>query len=130
MRIQNWLVAAGIAAAMSLGAVQSLAQPGPGGGGGGGGGFGPGGGGGFGGGRRGNFDPAQMRQMMMDGIRGMLEVENEDEWKVLEPLVQKVVDAQAAARAGLGRGMGMMFRRAGAATMVPAGANRRCGVRS
>ncbi|MHB8520845.1 MAG: hypothetical protein ACYDH9_08800 [Limisphaerales bacterium] len=53
---------------------------------------------------RGNFDPAQMRQMMMDRFKEALEVTKDDEWKVLEPLVQKVMDARMQTGGG-GRGM-------------------------
>jgi hypothetical protein len=56
---------------------------------------GPGGGpGGQGGGRggRGGFDPAQMQQRMMEGVRDRLEIKDDTEWKALEPLVQKVMD--------------------------------------
>jgi hypothetical protein len=61
---------------------------------------GPGGGGG-----RGNFDPAQMRQRMMDGIKEQLKPSDE-EWQVLQPKIEAVLTAQRNARAG---GMGMMW---------------------
>jgi hypothetical protein len=82
-------------------------------GGGNGGGFGNGGGngGGFGngGGRRnrgngGNFDPAQMMQNRLDGIRQQLDFTNDTEWSAIQPLFQKVLEAQQAARQGGGRG--------------------------
>jgi hypothetical protein len=78
---------------------------GAGGGGGGGGGRNRGGGGGGGGG--GGFDPAQFRQRMMDNLKEQLKA-TDDEWKVLEPKVDKVMTAQASARAGGGfaRGRG------------------------
>ncbi|MHB8522118.1 MAG: hypothetical protein ACYDH9_15340 [Limisphaerales bacterium] len=53
---------------------------------------------------RGNFDPAQMRQRMMDRYKEALEVTKDDEWKVLEPLIQKVLDTRMQAGMG-GRGM-------------------------
>jgi hypothetical protein len=59
------------------------------------------------GGRRrggGDFDPAQMRQRMMERYREALEVKGDDEWKVLESRISKVFDAQRDAR------MGMQFR--------------------
>ena len=62
-----------------------------------------------GGGRqgRGNFDPAQFQQRMMDRYKEMLEVTDDSEWKVIQPLVQKVMDARMA----LGnRGRGMQGR--------------------
>jgi hypothetical protein len=53
-----------------------------------------GGGGGNGGGRRGNFDPAQMQQRMMDRIRDDLNFTNDTDWTAVQPLVQKVFDAR------------------------------------
>lgn len=54
----------------------------------------------------GNFDPAQFRQRMMDRVKEQLGATDE-EWKALEPKVQKVMDAQRDARAGGGfRGRG------------------------
>jgi hypothetical protein len=52
-----------------------------------------------------NFDPAQMQQMMLDRYRQMLEVTSDDEWAVIKPLVQKVMEARMASFAGMGRGM-------------------------
>ncbi len=52
----------------------------------------------------GNFDPAQMRQRMMDRTKEALEVTSDDEWKVLEPKIQKVMEARMAIGFG-GRGM-------------------------
>jgi len=56
-------------------------------------------------GRGGNFDPAQFRQQMMDRMKEQLGA-NDDEWKVLEPKVEKVMTAQREARFG---GLGGMF---------------------
>ena len=67
------------------------------GGGGGGGGFGPGGGGGGGGFRRGNIDPEQIRQALLDALRQEIEVTNDDDWKVISDQVIKVYDASQAA---------------------------------
>jgi hypothetical protein len=93
MRTQNWLAAAGIGAALCLSASNSLAQNG--------------GGGGGGGGRQRNFDPAQMQQRMMDSYKDALEVNNDDEWTAMQPLIQKVMDARRDTFAGgMGRGMG------------------------
>ncbi|HLP75899.1 MAG TPA: hypothetical protein VK327_03200 [Candidatus Paceibacterota bacterium] len=50
---------------------------------------GPGGPGGFG-----NFDPAQMQQRMMDGIKEQMGVTDDAEWKVIQERVQKVMDAR------------------------------------
>jgi hypothetical protein len=64
-------------------------------------------------GGRGNFDPAQMRQRMMDMMKEQLGV-NDDEWKVLEPKIEKVTTAQRDARAGgFGFGFGGRGRRGG-----------------
>jgi len=63
------------------------AQPGPGGG--------------------GNFDPAEMRQRMMDRYKEMLDVKSDDEWKVIEPRIQKVTEARR--EVGFGGGMRGMF---------------------
>lgn len=52
----------------------------------------------------GNFDPAQMRQRMMERTKEILEVTSDDEWKVLEPKIQKVMEARMAVGFG-GRGM-------------------------
>jgi hypothetical protein len=78
---------------LSLGANQVAAQPNNGGG---------------GGGRRnrGNFDPAQMQQRMMERYKEVLEVTDDSEWNAMEPLVQKVMEARRDVMAGgMGRGM-------------------------
>jgi hypothetical protein len=100
MRTKCLLAIAGLGIAMCLGASQGLAQDNQGGGGGGGGRGGRGGGGGGG-----NFDPAQFQERMMQGIRDRLEVTDDGEWKAIQPLVQKVMDARAASMSGMGRGM-------------------------
>jgi hypothetical protein len=60
-----------------------------------------------GGARRGggNFDPAQFQQRMIERTRENLEVKDDTEWKALEPLVQKVMDARRESFSGMGRGM-------------------------
>jgi hypothetical protein len=65
------------------------------------------GGGGGGGGRgRGNFDPAQWRQQMEQRMKDEMKV-SDDEWKVLQPKIQKVQQLQFATRAGgFGRNRG------------------------
>lgn len=62
----------------------------------------------------GGFDPEQMRARMMERYRESLEVKNDDEWKVIEPRIQKVSDARRAmgAPGGFGRG-GFGGRRGG-----------------
>jgi hypothetical protein len=69
----------------------------------------PPGGGGPGGGGFGNFDPAQMRQRMMDRYRELLDIKSDDEWKVIEPRVQKVMEARRDV--GFGGGMRGVFGR-------------------
>jgi hypothetical protein len=91
--MNQWLVMAGVAAMMSLGGNQVVAQPNDG---------GPGGGGRQG---RGNFDPAQFQQRMMERSKEMLEVTDDAEWKAMEPLVQKVMDLRRQSFSGIGRGM-------------------------
>ena len=105
MRINQWLVMAGIASVMSLGASQLMAQPNDGGQAAPGGQGGPGGPGGGGRQGRGNFDPAQFQQRMMDGYKQALEVTDDAEWKAMQPLVQKVMDARRDTFSGMGRGM-------------------------
>jgi hypothetical protein len=104
MKMKQLFATCGIAAALLLGAGTVFAQNG----GGGGGGFGGGGGGGGGG--RGNFDPAQFQQRMMERIRDNLNFTNDADWNAVQPLVQKVMDARQAMG---NNGMRMMFGRGG-----------------
>jgi hypothetical protein len=117
MKLNHLITMCAVALALAMSIGDAFAQINNGGGnGGGGGGFGNGGGGGGGGGfgngggRRnrggngGNFDPAQMQQRRLDMIREQLEFTNETDWAAVQPLVQKVLDAQQAARQGGGRG--------------------------
>ena len=55
------------------------------------------------GGGRGNFDPAQMRERMMTRIKEQLGA-TDDEWKAIEPKVDKVMTAQRESRGGFGFG--------------------------
>jgi hypothetical protein len=97
MKINQLLAVCGITAALFLGAGNVLAQNDNGGNGGNGGGGGrPG---------RGNFDPAQMQQRMMERFQTELGLTNETDWSAVQPLVQKVMDAQRDARGGQIRGM-------------------------
>ncbi len=95
MKMNHLLLAGGMAAILGLGAGELMAQNNP------------GGGGGFGGGGpgRGGWDPAQMQQRMMERYKESLEITDEAEWKAIQPLIQKVMDARMAAMAGMGRGM-------------------------
>ncbi|HON90796.1 MAG TPA: hypothetical protein PK373_03825 [Sedimentisphaerales bacterium] len=58
----------------------------------------------------GNFDPAQMRQRMMERWKEQLGADDES-WKVIEPRLTKVMelsrDAMAGGRGGMFGGMGM-----------------------
>jgi hypothetical protein len=95
MKVKNLLTVCGVAAALMLSAGSIYAQNGGGGGGGNGG----------GGGGRGNFNPAQMQQRMMDRYRQDLNFTNDADWNAVQPLVQKVVDARMATMGGrFGRG--------------------------
>jgi len=95
MKAINLLTICGVATALMLSAGSVSAQN-------------DNGGGGGGGGRRGggNFDPAQMQQRFMERVHDDLGFTNETEWNAVQPLVQKVFDAQRDARSGMGR----MFR--------------------
>src|SRR5262245_13083433 len=95
IRINRWLATVAAASVISLGVNNGLAQQDNNQGGGG------------GGGRRGNggnFDTAQFQQRMLERTRENLEVKDDAEWKALEPLVQKVMDARRETF-GMGRGM-------------------------
>lgn len=64
---------------------------------------------------RGNFDPAQMRQRYMEQLKERLGA-SDDEWKVLSPKVEKVMDAQREARSGGGGFGGFGFGAPGGKT--------------
>jgi hypothetical protein len=53
------------------------------------------------------FDPAQWRQQMSDRMKEMLG-SSDDEWKVIQPRLEKVMQLQRETRGG---GMGFMFGR-------------------
>jgi hypothetical protein len=56
---------------------------------------------------RGNFDPAQFEQRMMDNTRERLGFTNDTDWAAVQPLVQKVFDARRAVGfSGMGFGRG------------------------
>jgi hypothetical protein len=93
MKMNQLLAICGVAAALFLGAGNVSAQNG--------------GGGGGGGGGRGNFDPAQMQQRIMDNAREQLGLTNDTDWNAIQPLVQKVMDARRdIGGGGMGRLMG------------------------
>jgi len=60
---------------------------------------------------RGNLDPQEFRQRMMDNYRERLEIKGDDEWKAVQPLIEKVTDARRDV--GFGGG-GFAFGRGGA----------------
>lgn len=62
------------------------------------------------GGGRGNFDPEQFRQRMMDRYREQLEVKDDAEWKLISDRVEKVMEARREVGGG---GMGFMGRGGG-----------------
>src|SRR5687767_4460433 len=84
-KLKNGLLLAGVLAALSFGAANVNAQ--------------------------GNFDPAEMRQRILERAREQLEVKSDDEWKIISERVEKVMTARRDA-AGLG-GMAAMFGRGG-----------------
>ena len=92
MKNNRRFMTAATAVLLASGIAQALAQdnPGP----------PPGGGGG-----RGNFDPAQFQQRRLERIKEQMEITDDAEWKAMEPLVQKVMEARMANMAGIGRGM-------------------------
>ena len=57
---------------------------------------------------RGNFDPAQFQQRMMERYREQLEVKSDDEWKLIEARIEKINEARRAI--GFGGGPGMFGR--------------------
>lgn len=59
------------------------------------------------GGNGGNWDPAQMQQRMLEGVRDHLEFTNDTDWSAVQPLVQKVLDARRDV--GMGGGMRAIF---------------------
>jgi hypothetical protein len=95
MKLSRILLVTGFAAVLALSSGNVVAQ-------------------GQGGGRQGgrNFDPAQMRQRIMDRERETLGVTDDSEWKALEPLVGKVLDARMEIGFG-GRGFGGPRNRGG-----------------
>jgi hypothetical protein len=110
MKTNRLLALCGIASALFLGAGNALAQNDNGGG----------NGGGRGG--RGNFDPAEFQQRMMDNIKDELGFTNDTDWTAVQPLVQKVMEAQRDAR---GAGLGRMFGRGNRGGGDQGGGNRR-----
>src|SRR5262249_36513521 len=90
IKLHPFLIVAGAAAALMLGTPSASAQRQ---------------------GGRGNFDPEQMRQRMMERYREAFDVKSDDEWKVIETRITKVMDAQRDLRSG--GGFGRAFGRRG-----------------
>ena len=57
-------------------------------------------------GNRGNFDPEQMRARMMERVKEQLEIKSDDEWKIIQPRIEKVMTARRDTFAG---GLGRML---------------------
>lgn len=54
-----------------------------------------------------NFDPAKFQQRFMEQVRQSLNVTNDQEWTVVQPLIQKVMEARREANmGGMRPGMG------------------------
>src|SRR5437867_12659643 len=82
-RLNQALAVAGVAVALSFSTAQLRAQGRP---------------------DRGNFDPTEFRQRMMDNYKERLEVKSDDEWKIIQERIDKVMTAQRDARLGGGFG--------------------------
>jgi len=54
---------------------------------------------------RGNFDPAQMKQDMLDRLRDQMAVKDDQEWQAIEPKISKAIDAGRDVMMMRGRGM-------------------------
>ena len=75
---------------------------------------------------RGNSNPEEFRQRMMDRYREQLDVKSDDEWKVISERINKVADARREVGFGGGPGgfgFGRMGRPAGDGNNPPAGGN-------
>src|SRR3954466_1478149 len=88
-KFKGLVVIAGIAAVLGLTGSKALAQG------------------------RGNFDPEQMKQRMMDRYKERLEVKSDDEWKIISERIEKVMTAQRDARIASFGGFGGGGRRGG-----------------
>jgi hypothetical protein len=95
MKLNRIITLCTMAAALTLGAGNLLAQDNGGGNNGG------------GGGQRRNFDPAAMQQRFLDRAQEQLGFTNDTDWDAVKPLVQKVLDARRDIGFGnMGRMMG------------------------
>ena len=64
-------------------------------------------------GRGGNFDPSQFTDRVVENSRDALEVKDDAEWKALEPLIKKVLEAGMEARRDNFSVMRLAFRNRG-----------------
>ena len=74
-------------------------------------------------GQRGGFDPAQIRQRMMERIKERLAVKNDAEWKIIEPRLQKLMELNQQVLMGRVQGMLGMFGMFGGGFGGPGGDN-------
>jgi hypothetical protein len=58
----------------------------------------------------GNFDPSQIQERIVENSRDALEVKDDAEWKAIEPLIKKVVEAGMEARRDNFGAMRLAFR--------------------
>jgi hypothetical protein len=89
-KMNRWMALAGVAALTCFGTGRALAQNG---------------GGGGGGQNWRNMSPEERQQARMNNYKEDLEVKDDAEWQVIQPLVQKVLDARMQNFAGGGMGM-------------------------
>ncbi|MEQ2007143.1 MAG: hypothetical protein ABMA26_10115 [Limisphaerales bacterium] len=61
---------------------------------------------------RGNFNPDEMRARMAERMRELLDVKNDDEWKLINARLEKVQETQREVRA-LSGNLGLLFTRSG-----------------
>jgi hypothetical protein len=87
--LKKALIAGGCAALMALGSNTVMAQG------------------------RGNFDPAQFKQRMMDDMRDQWEIKDDAEWNAIEGKLSKVIDARGEVMASTMRGFGRGGRNRG-----------------
>ncbi len=52
------------------------------------------------------FDPAEMRQRMMERMKEQFGVTNDDEWKIISERIEKVTEARRSTGGGMGAMMG------------------------
>lgn len=62
--------------------------------------------------RRGGFNPEEMRARMAERMRELLDVKNDDEWKLISARLEKVTEAQREVRS-LNGDMRLLFSRSG-----------------